>query len=82
MTNMHVDIINVVIRITGWLLCRSGLTVVHTSVQNEVHLLIFVRTFAAWTGTPPYLQKYENTKGNLRLRSNNAEINLMREWNT
>lgn len=60
--NMYVDIIDVVIRVTGWLLSRSGLAVVHASVQDEVHLLIFVGAFAAWTGTPPYLDKYENNE--------------------
>lgn len=57
MSDMYVDIINIVIRITGWLLSRSGLAMVHASVQDKVHFIIFIRTFAARTGTPPYLDK-------------------------
>lgn len=62
-TDMYVNIINVVIRVTGWLLSGSGLAVIHASVQDKVHLLIFIGTFPAWTGTPPYLEKYENKNG-------------------
>lgn len=57
LNDMNINIINVIIRVTGWLLSRSGLAVVYASVQDEVNLLIFIRTFAAWAGTPPNLEK-------------------------
>lgn len=55
MTNVEVQIIFIISRIISRLYyCR--LTVVYAAVKHEIYRLILIWTFAARTGTPPYLE--------------------------